>query len=121
MPYPRQPGMDSFRGPAGYRGLMTSRPFGPSEDLGTAADALAAQVVDEVPVCGEPLERVDVTVDGEPALLWRYYCSDGFDVFNVATVREGALYVFGYIAAEGDADGARAAVDAILASISFEE
>ena len=120
MPYPRQPGIDSFRGPAGLRGLMTSRPLAPSEDLDTATDALITQLTED-PICGEPLERADVTVADAPARLVRYHCVDGFDVFNVATVREGALYVFGYIAAEGDADGARAAVDAILASISFQD
>ncbi len=100
---------------------MARRPLEPGEDLETATDDFAEWLTQTFPICDEPLDREELIVVGEPARLLRFYCSDGFDVFDVVTVRAGAMYLMAYIAPQGDIDAARAALDAMLASLSFAE
>lgn len=123
LPYPGDPGIDTFTGPfvspMSVRAFAAARPIEPGEDLSAAADALVDEIAVTVAVCGEPLARADTEIAGEPALLLTFYCEDGFDVLDAVTVRADEVYVVGYIAPEGDADAAQAAFDDLLASISI--
>lgn len=78
------------------------------------------ELAQRFPPCGKPTSRENSTVDGEPAVLMSWSCSDGYFVMNLLSIHAGMGFIIGWVGTEGTEKQQRETFEAALSTFAFD-